>query len=303
MRDANNQATSTAPDRPASAGLNPDSDERGKRWTLKPVLQPAGVVRTLKAQILPRLVLALRNGRGSGAAPDADDAFSRVDLRLEDDSIAAFAAMACGHDDAAPFRHVEALTATGWSAESIFLDLLAPTARHLGMQWELDTADFATVTLGVSRLQRIMRRLGDTFYDERCSTLGAESIMLTIVPGEQHSFGLSMVSEFFRRAGWNMSSGAFGSGYGDLNTLLRGRWFDVVGFSLSSDRGLDELRREIRVLRGDSMNHHIGVLLGGPMVSAHPELVAALGADMMSDDATTASDTALGLVRQMHNRA
>ena len=87
------------------------------------------------------------------------------------------------------------------SVESIFLDLLAPAARQLGTQWEADVTDFANVTLGVSRLQRIMRRLGDTFLQRDQPRQRGESALLTIIPGEQHSFGLSMVAEFFRRAG------------------------------------------------------------------------------------------------------
>jgi len=304
MPDVNDQAMPAAPDRASNTSArSANADRDSSPWRLRPVLQPATVVRTLKSQIIPRLVLALRNARSATALP-GEQPFDQEarDLPLVDDGIEAFAALTCGPDDGAPFRHVELLVASGRTAESIFLDLLAPTARHLGLQWELDTTDFATVTLGVSRLQRIMRRLGDSFYDAQCGAMGAETIALTIVPGEQHSFGLNMAAEFFRRAGWNLCNGPFG-GYGDLNRLVHGRWFDVVGFSLSSDRGLDELRREIRTLRQESLNHDLGVMLGGPMVSAHPELVAAMGADMMSDDATTASSSALDLVRQMRARA
>jgi len=40
-------------------------------------------------------------------------------------------------------------------------------------------------------------------------------------------------------------------------------------------------------------------MLGGPMMMSHPELVAAMGADMMAADAATAPQLARGLIEQM----
>ena len=69
-------------------------------------------------------------------------------------------------DDSAAVAYVERLAGdTVPRSSTIFLDLLAPTARRLGEMWETDTTDFANVTLAVSRLQRIMRHLGETFAD------------------------------------------------------------------------------------------------------------------------------------------
>ena len=127
-------------------------------------------------------------------------------------------------------------------------------------------------------------------------------MLLTIIPGEQHSFGLSMVAEFFRRAGWNLCTGPFAS-HQELTSLVHNHWFDIVGFSVSSDRRLDELKKDIHDIRRDSRNRNVGIILGGPMVIAQPDLVASMGADMMSADATTAPQQARGLIEQMKNRS
>ena len=211
-----------------------------------------------------------------------------------------FAALALGNDDSAPFAYVEDLVAHGVTVESIFLDLLAPAARHLGTLWESDATDFANVTLAVSRLQRIMRRHGESFFDQG-SQGGGESVLLTIIPGEQHSFGLSMVAEFFRRAGWNLCTGPFSS-HQELTSLVHNHWFDVIGFSVSSDRRLDELKKDIHDIRRGSRNRSVGIMLGGPMVIAHPDLVATMGADMMSTDAAAAPQQARGLIEQMKSQ-
>jgi MerR family transcriptional regulator, light-induced transcriptional regulator len=258
-------------------------------WRFRPTLQPVKVVRT----IFPRIVLALRK---APAAPPSSESSEPHEASPPEQ----LAALALGNIDDASFAYVEAMLAQNVTVESIFLDLLAPAARHLGTLWESDAADFANVTLAMTRLQRIMRRLGEHFCDEEAGGDGA-AVLLTVIPGEQHSFGLSMVAEFFRRAGWNLCMGPFSS-HQELTSLVHDHWFDVVGFSVSSDRRLDELRRDIHDIRRDSRNRRVGIILGGPIVIAQPHLVASMGADMMSSDATTAPQQARDLIRQMREQ-
>jgi MerR family transcriptional regulator, light-induced transcriptional regulator len=263
-------------------------------WRFRPTLQPVNVVRTIKTQIIPKIVLALRKAPApKPAEPVGQQGPSAVEQ---------FAALALAMDDDAPLAYVQGLVAQGVSVQSIFLDLLAPAARNLGSLWESDAADFANVTLGVGRLQRIMRHLGEHFHSEGAHGGGGESVLLTIIPGEQHSFGLSMVAEFFRRAGWNLCTGPFSS-HQELTAVVHNHWFDVVGFSVSSDRRLAELKKDIQDIRRDSRNRNVGIMLGGPMMIADPSLVASMGADMMSVDATTAPQQARSLIEQMKSHS
>ena len=261
-------------------------------WRFRPTLQPVRVVNTLRTQIIPKIVLALRKAPVPKPVESTEE--------NSQNSIERFTALALGNNEDAPFAYVEGLMAQGLTVESIFLELLAPAARHLGTLWESDATDFANVTLAVGRLQRIMRRLGESFANV-AGRGGGESVLLTIIPGEQHSFGLSMVAEFFRRAGWNLCTGPFGS-HQELTALVHNHWFDIVGFSVSSDCRLDELKKDIRDIRRCSRNSNVGIILGGPMVIARPDLVASMGADMMSADATTAPEQARGLIEQIKSR-
>lgn len=291
MSDVNEQPYSAG----ASVSGRPSRRIREHLATPMSRLRPAsgGVVETFRSHIIPKIVLALR----SLPAVVATDAASTT----ERGSIEAFAKLAVGLDDEAASAHVEQLLAAGAGVESVLLELLAPTARHLGTLWESDAEDFVTVTLGVSRLHRIMRRLGDAFFNEGHATGSGESVLLTIIPGEQHSFGLSMVAEFFRRAGWNLCTGPFSS-HQELISLVQSHWFDVVGFSVSSDRRLDELKQDIRAIRRDARNRHIGIMLGGPMLLMQPDLVESLGADMMSVDAAAAPQQAQDLILRLTQR-
>ncbi|NVN84808.1 MAG: cobalamin B12-binding domain-containing protein [Rhodopseudomonas sp.] len=261
-------------------------------WRFRPPLNPTGMVRAIKTRIIPKIVLALRTLPAAGVAELAEQA-AAFDLEK-------FTTLVVGNDEDAAVAHIENLRAEGASIESILLDLLAPVARHLGEMWEADTIDFANVTLGVSRMQRIMRHLGETFSAPDPAT-GGGSVLLTTIPGEQHSFGMSMVAEFFRCEGWNICTGPFTS-HLDLISLVQERWFDVVGFSVTSDRRLDELKRDIHDIRRDSRNRGVGIMLGGPMMISRPELAAALGADMTSVDASTAPRQARELMASMKDR-
>lgn len=255
---------------------------------------PSGVVEALRTHVIPRIVLALRS-LPAVVAPDATTTATHG-------SIESFANLAIALDDEAASAHVERLLASGSSVESVMLELLAPTARHLGALWEADAEDFVTVTLGVSRLHRIMRQLGDAFMSEGQPATDSGSMLITIIPGEQHSFGLSMVAEFFRRDGWNLCTGPFSS-HQELISLVQNHWFDVVGFSVSSDRRLDELRQDITAIRRDARNRRIGIMLGGPIVMLNPGLVQSLGADMMSADAAAAPQQAHELIQRLNPRS
>jgi methanogenic corrinoid protein MtbC1 len=261
-------------------------------WRISPALRPRNVVRAITTQIIPKITSALRSVPALQPAATENAPPTREEQ---------FAALVLGpHDDAAMI-YVDGLLSAGVTIESVFLDVLAPTARHLGELWESDVTDFANVTLGMSRMHRILRNLGDRFCDDHHQA-GGECALLATIPGEQHSFGLAMVAEFFRRAGWFLNTGPFVSRQ-ELTLLVQERWFDVIGFSVTSDRRLDELRQDIRDLRRDSRNQNVGIIVGGPILEASPELAASLGADLVANDARTAAAQARDLVERIRRRS
>lgn len=263
-------------------------------WRLRPALQPVNVVRVIKTQIIPKFVLALKSMPATQPAEALE--------QDQPNSVQKFAILALGNNENAAKDHVAELLDQGASVEDVFLNLLAPAARHFGELWETDATDFANVSIAMSRLQRILRELAERPISEDRRGDHAESALLTTIPGEQHSFGLLIVSEFFRRDGWNLCTGPFSS-HRELTSLVHSHWFDVVGFSVSSDRRLGELKQDVDHIRHDSRNKNIGIILGGPMLVTHPEIASDIGADMISVDATTAPQQARSLISEMKLRA
>ncbi|GLS64576.1 hypothetical protein GCM10007888_29570 [Methylobacterium oxalidis] len=66
------------------------------------------------------------------------------------------------------------------------------------------------------------------------------------------------------------------------------QWFGVAGLTLSCETQVDWLAAIIRGVRRASCNRAIGIMVGGPVFSAKPELIAQVGADASAADAPTA---------------
>jgi methanogenic corrinoid protein MtbC1 len=225
--------------------------------------------------VIPRLLLASRPGAtASTRRPVAAEILRLTDLAL-------------AREDGGVIDYIARMTLSGMAAEAVFVDLLTPVARRLGEFWEADLCTFTEVTVGVMRLQQALRGLIPEFQDAAVaqSVRGQAGYRALLVPtlGEQHSFGLVMVAEYFRRAGWGVSGGAALSSV-DLLKRVRAEHYAVVGFSVGSERQLDVLAACIRQVRRVSRNPEIGILVGGPLFMTQPDLVARIGADATGAD-------------------
>jgi len=244
----------------------------------------------IRGEVLPRLALAHR----AMTAPIAGDLPSVADCRAVE--VADLADVAIRQDASRVLDFVNELAGDEISVADVYLDLLAPAARRLGEMWSEDRCDIADVTLGLWRLREVMRDLGPAFHREVISSDHGRAVLLLPSPGETHSFGLQMVSDFFARAGWNV----FGSPHmqdEDIGEWVRGESFAIVGFSAHCETGLDALAEAIRLVRRRSRNRAVGVMVGGPVFAAHPELAAEVGADATASDGRQTVVQANGLMR------
>lgn len=230
----------------------------------------ARLTRTIETEVIPRLVRQHRSPAESGAQPPSAEEVQAMVHALIDDSDQRILAL------------VAQLRDRGVSVTTLFLELLTPAARELGALWEQDRVDFATVTVSLGRLQRLLRQLSPDFGNEVQHPRHGRRVLLTQPDSEQHMFGLSMVAEFFRREGWDVLGGVAGVGI-DATAWARRDWFDVVGFSIGSEQGLDWLRDTIGQVRRLSRNPGVVILVGGPIFSIHPEWAAEVGADATTD--------------------
>jgi len=247
------------------------------------------LIKTIEGEIIPRLMLTLRDARET-EAPEASGLVSPTE---EERSRFLWSVM---NESAASSRaFVSALIARGVSREAIFLDLLTGAARRLGEMWERDDADFTDVTIGLCRLHQIIREQGAFVSPELSSGAESPSIMLATSGQDQHVFGVVMVSEFFRRAGWRVWSEP-AAPLADLSALVAREWFDAIGLSAACDTAPERIATEINTLRQASKNRQAIVLVGGGLFNKNPELVAAVGADATAADGKAAVELSRRLV-------
>ena len=186
--------------------------------------------KVVAAEILPRLA-QVRRGMNDVNPPrpvtTETDTLELVRLLLDqaDPDISAF---------------IDALRLRGASPDMLYIGILSDAARELGELWTADRCDFVQVTVGLGRLQQVARHLSPSFQADATRRSAAASILLLPAPGEQHTFGLLILSEFFHRAGWIVAGGA------SLEGLRRVR------------DGSRDLVRRCRIL------HRVGGTGGGP---------------------------------------
>jgi MerR family transcriptional regulator, light-induced transcriptional regulator len=247
------------------------------------------LAQAIQHEIIPRLMLAHRVP--SVCLPQPLVPAPQVSLL----DVQEFSRLVLSLDEKVAQACIDAMRIRGISIETIYLDLLAPVARHLGELWEQDLCDFTEVTVGLGRLHRVLRELSPAFGQSRDQPASGRRILLLPGPGEQHTFGLVMVAEFFRRAGWDVAGGPWEAG-ADPVVMVKREWFDVVGFSLASGQHLSELSMCIGNVRKAALNPHVGIMVGGPTFSLNPEYVAKVQADVAVDDGSKAPEMAESLV-------
>jgi methanogenic corrinoid protein MtbC1 len=206
-----------------------------------------------------------------------------------------FAHLAFSADDSDASQLMEQMLDDGVSPESLMLDLLAPAARLLGEKWCSDEANFLEVTVGLSRIQRLMRQLrppASGLLQERGQAL------LMPAPGEQHTLGLRIIEELLIRDGWCVRLMPVPDPQ-SAGQLVAAESYDFVGFSLSGERLIPALRQAIAAVRSQSRNRNVRIIVGGVGLDSVENTQPPLAADAVALDA----NEALAQARRWHASA
>lgn len=263
--------------------------ERVRRRSATAEADSSGTVNTIiESQIIPRLLMAhntsdarARSRRQRAISAEEASRFAHLPLRLE---------------AAGLLEEIDAFLDEGASVETICLDLLAPAARKLGEMWERDECDFLDVTMGLWRLQEVMREVAarsPAAFGDRQVPYAA---LFSPMPGDHHNFGVLMLEEVFARSGWRSEALVKPERRELLDRLAR-QPFELLGLTLARDCPSAALANLIRAVRNVSANPHIIVLVGGRMINENPGIATEVGADGTGTDALAALEIANNLVK------
>lgn len=268
-------------------GENYHLDENGQ-------LSHESINAIIEVDIIPRLLMA----HSSGGFPKKVE----ESCEIAPSDANRFAMLPLTHEAAGLLEEVDTFLEKGVGVDAIYLDLLAPAARRLGELWEEDECDFVDVTMGLWRLQEVMRDVARRSPRVVDPLTRPRSALFAPMPGDQHSFGAIMIEDVFARAGWK-SEVLPRPERRELLDSVSHRAYDLVGLTLSRDCPSSALSNLVRAIRSVSANPNVSILIGGRMVNQNPAIVAEVGADGTGADARSALELAERLILSAPSRA
>ena len=247
----------------------------------------ADLARMIESEIIPRLMMAHGASEIGASAQPASAVGPRT--------LEACARMTVSSEAHTLTAYVETLLQGGLSLEEVYVDLLIPTARRLGDDWDEDFISFTDVTIGLSRLQQVVRTLGHSI-PTRDAEEGARSAYFAPAPNEQHAFGLFILEDYFRRAGWRTWLDTAATREDAARTVAHD-WFDIFGLSATSETPQHVIASTIAQVRKASRNPKLFVMVGGRLFAEDPSLAHLVGADAASDPASGALSLAENAIK------
>lgn len=242
----------------------------------------------LENLVIPELI-AQRSGPGNRISDQGLAETIGTDRKrpITKGDIESFTALSLDAETSTLLDFIDNCLATGSSIENIYVDLLAPAARRLGDLWDNDQTDFVDVTMGLWRLQEVLRELTLRIPPPHVPGQGQRCALFSTLPGEQHSLGTLMVAECFLRAGWGAEV-LMEPTQAELTAKIVNEHYDMVGLTISKDCPTGTLTGLIRTIRSVSRNSGIRIMIGGRFVNMQTELVDQCGADGSAVDAVSA---------------
>lgn len=224
----------------------------------------------IEGDLLPRLLLI------HNAGPVPPGLAARAARVLPGGEYDRFLQLLLGrHSDDALVGFLTAFIEDGHSAEAVYVDLLAPAARELGVMWEEDSCNFAEVTLACCQMQRIIRRMTrrrafETPDDSR------GRVLVEAPPGAQHTLGAIVVAEILSQTGWCVVLGQPFDPVPDVEGV------SLMAFSLARTDQWEVARDRIAAIR--RLVPEVEVIVGGQAFLKEPSLVSRVGADGWAED-------------------
>lgn len=193
------------------------------------------------------------------------------------------------------------LLAQGLGMESLYTQTIPQAARLFHDWWAADEIDFVAVTHATFQLEELIYALSVDFVmtnrGEHQAGQGCSALLVS-TPGSHHSLGLLILSQFFKRHGWQVIS-ANQYEASDICNAVRSEWVDILGISMSDGKQVAVMKQLINQARRTSSNPHLQVMVGGPLLRFQADLAALVGADFSEAHADEAQIQAAARVQQV----
>jgi MerR family transcriptional regulator, light-induced transcriptional regulator len=244
---------------------------------------PAGALHLLAREVLQRMSETRKATPKSAGWPDAS-------------AVAALADALMGDSDTAAGALVDEARINGADVEALYHTYIAEAVRLLGERWERDAASISQVVIGSGRVYVILRSLRAIYATARMKFAGEPMAAFALVPGEQHSLGVVMAADHFRRHGWAIDL-KVGMDHDALVEAITLGHYPIVGLSANRLEAVLPLTRLIVALR--VRNPGIWIMIAGLACKDQPDLGDLVDADAMIFDLDEAERLMTGVLQSL----
>lgn len=177
-------------------------------------------------------------------------------------------------------------------------DIYIPiAARQMGQSWHDDELSWIDVTIGVGRLQSLLREIGTAWAADQAGDRGHGTVLFIVPDREQHTLGPMVATGQLRRYGVSVCL-RIAPSFNELRSLMEARHFDGVMISVATKDKLDSVAKTVQFLRMVTTNP-TPIIVGGAVMAKVEDPASCTGADFSSNDIGAALEV-MGLKFDAH---
>lgn len=155
-------------------------------------------------------------------------------------------------------------------------------ARRMGQAWLDDELSWIDVTIGVGRMQSLLREIGTAWVADQAGDTGHGTVMLIVPDREQHTLGPMVATGQLRRYGVSVCL-RIAPSFDELRSLMAARHFDGVMISVATKEKLESVTKTVQFLKAITSSPP-PIVVGGAVMSKVEDAASCTGADFSSND-------------------
>lgn len=155
-------------------------------------------------------------------------------------------------------------------------------ARRMGVSWCEDDMGFAEVTIGVARLQGMLREIGPAWFDDSRLDPDAPGVMVAVIADEFHTLGAMVLACQLRRMGISVKM-VMGQSEAEILRVVAAGQFDAILLSAAHGERLASLRKLVEKIRAAAARP-TPIVIGGSVVTRETDVKTQTGADHATTD-------------------
>lgn len=155
-------------------------------------------------------------------------------------------------------------------------------ARRMGQAWHEDEVSWLDVSIGVGRMQSLLREIGTAWAADQAGDAGHGTVLLIVPDREQHTLGPMVATGQLRRYGVSVCL-RIAPNFNELRSLMDARQFDGVMISVATKEKLDSVAKTVQFLR-KVMVRPTPIIVGGAVMTKVEDPASCTGADFSSND-------------------